>query len=80
MEGTRSTSGDGLWDIPITTSALKKVSPKTISTPSSSINIILRTDKKATDLAMYHHGAVFPQLQIPSSKLLKRISLLVGQV
>jgi hypothetical protein len=60
LEGNRSTSGDGLWDIPIITKN-KKIQHNTTPSPHQepSINIILRTNKKSTDLAMYHHGAVF---------------------
>ena len=63
LEGVRSTSGDKLWDIPIPLPS-PKTPPISIPTPKSqqnsqSINIILRTDKKATDLAAYHHATMF---------------------
>ena len=63
VEGQRSLSGDGLWDIPITKHhqqqqhLIKQQQNNQQKLPS--INIILRTNKKATDLAMYLHGSVF---------------------
>jgi hypothetical protein len=63
LEGVRSKSGGGLWDIPIPLPS-PKTPPLSIPTPkthqhSPSLNIILRTDKKSTDLAAYHHAAMF---------------------
>ena len=68
LEGTRSTSGDGLWDIPISLPQLKP-SPLTVPTqkPSfnninhikPSLNVILRTNKKSADLAAYLHASAF---------------------
>jgi hypothetical protein len=63
LEGKRSRSGDNLWDIPIpiptpNTPPFSVPTPKT-NQHSPSLNIILRTDKKATDLAAYHHAAMF---------------------
>ena len=65
--GTRSTTGDGLWDIPIPqnkasqnndgSTAKNKI---TYPTPTpNSLYIILRTDKCASDLAAYLHAAYF---------------------
>ena len=62
LEGNRITSGDGLWDISVKINPVHKLVSPTKSTTSksySSINIILRTDEKSTNLAMYHHGTVF---------------------
>ena len=68
LMGTRSATGDGLWDIPILqneasqkngepTAIKNKITYPTL-TPSS-LNIILRTDKRASDLAAYLHAACF---------------------
>ena len=60
LQGKRSTSGDRLWDIPIPQLQPSStiVSPSQSSTPQNhSINIILRTDKKSSDLAQFHHGS-----------------------
>ena len=57
----RSKSGDKSWDIlPRITSSFTVPTPKTTtSNNTENLNIILRTDKKAADLAAYHHGAAF---------------------
>ena len=73
--GTRSTTGDGLWDIPIPQNEASQNNdrPKaknqiTYPTPTpNSLNIILRADKRASDLAAYLHAACFHQLNTPSS-------------
>ena len=66
--GTKSTTGDGLWDIPIpqNEASQKNGDPTAITnkiaypTPTpNSLNIILRTDKHASDLAAYLHVACF---------------------
>ena len=62
LEGNCSTSSDGLCDIPIKINPVHKLASPTKLTTSKSnspINIILRTDKKSTNLAMYHHGTLF---------------------
>ena len=64
---TRSTTDDGLWDIPIpqNEASEKNDGPKaknqiTYPTPTpNSLDIILRTDKRASDLAAYLHAACF---------------------
>ena len=65
--GTRSTTGDGLWVIPIPQNeALQKNDGPTAKnqitypTPTSNLlNIIFRTDKHASDLVAYLHAACF---------------------
>ena len=68
IKGTRSTSGDGLWDIPIPQNILPPKNPIstkaftkiTYPTPTSnSLNITLRTDKQASNLAAYLHAVYF---------------------
>ena len=68
MKGTRSTSGDGLWDIPIPPKiyTYKNAKNNTFSSnitypkpTQNSLDIILRTDKRASDLAAYFYVASF---------------------
>ena len=66
--GTRSTTGDGLWEIPIpqNKASQKNSEPTAIKnkitypTPTSnSFNIILRHNKRASELAAYLHAGCF---------------------
>ena len=75
LQGFRSNSGDGLWDIPIpspsTSSKLstiqsdspdKIITPTQLKTPlqpSPSMNVIIRKATTAKDLATYLHAASF---------------------
>ena len=57
LRGQRSTSGDGLWDIPITKTHLQPpVQPKL---PQQTMNVIIRKNKAKQDLVRYLHGACF---------------------
>ena len=63
INSNRRITGDGVWDIPIPQNEAiqKNYGPTaknkiTYPTPTpNSLNIILRTDKRASDLAAYHH-------------------------
>jgi len=63
LKGHRSTSGDGLWDIPITNSIPSNITPSpspSIAPANGSINAIIRQDHRAKqDLASFHHGSLF---------------------
>ena len=57
LRGQRSTSGYGLWDIPITKTHLQPpVQPKL---PQQTMNVIIRKNKAKQDLVRYLHGACF---------------------
>ena len=63
LHGTRSKSGDGLWDIPITQgNTTINPAPKLQNTPNinnQTMNVIIRKDKAASELATYLHAACF---------------------
>ena len=56
LTGHRSTSGDGLWDIPIPQHS-SPVAPSPI--PSPALNVIIRKDTATRDLIRYLHAACF---------------------
>ena len=59
MKGTRSVSGDGLWDIPIPTQVPTSTPTHLPSPNDKSINVIIRKDKTKVDLIQYLHAACF---------------------
>ena len=61
MQGQRSTSGDGLCDIPIQgqNTTINSVIPTTPTSQEPTMNVILRKDKTAKDLAVYLHAICF---------------------
>ena len=77
--GTRSTTGNGLWDIPIPQNEASQKMMKnkiTYQTPiPNSLNIMLRTDKHASDLAAYLHAACFSPLKHTFLNAIKKFFL-----
>ena len=77
LQGHRSTNGDGLWDVPI-----PKPDPPPVRTaqhittvphlPSPSMNVIIRKDKTAKDLAVYLHAACFSPTKHTFLQAIKR--------
>ena len=60
LQGHRSTSGDGLWDIPISSTKLPTIRHNRAVTPvTPSMNVIIRRNEAKRDLIRYLHGACF---------------------
>jgi hypothetical protein len=57
LQGTRSTNGDGLWDIPIQTN--QRNHPIIQPTNQPIMNIIIRKDQAKSDLIKYLHATCF---------------------
>ena len=59
LEGSRSTSGDGLWDIPLPQPPrnVPRACPTNITAPS--MNVILRKNQPSKDLVRYLHASCF---------------------
>ena len=63
LQGKRSISGDGLWDIPLCTSISSPASdapaPPYPQRDHPQMNVIIRKDKAKSDLVRFLHGACF---------------------
>ena len=59
LEGSRSTSGDGLWDIPLPQQKATIPSPCTNNNFAPSMNVIIRKHQASKDLVRYLHAACF---------------------
>ena len=60
LQGHRSTSGDGLWDIPISSPKLSTIRhDRSETTVTPSMNVIIRRKEAKRDLIRYLHGACF---------------------
>ena len=86
IKDTRSTSGDGLWDIliPRITNISKKIitnnpfSKVMYPKPAqNSLNIILRTDERASELAAYSHAASFSPVKYTFLNAIKQNFFLI---
>ena len=92
LRGPRSTSGDGLWDIPLPqapdpTPTLLNINPtpriippsitqRTPTVKPQSLNVIIRKDKSHQDLVQYLHAAAFSPTHNTFIQAIKRNFLL----
>ena len=59
LQGTRSKSGDGLWDIPLPAPTPACPPPPQLHSHQPTMNIIIRKNQAKTDLIRYLHGCCF---------------------
>ena len=59
IQGARSTTGDGLWNIPLPSPTPTINNVHNCSLPHPSINVIIRKSTTAKDLALYLHATCF---------------------
>lgn len=72
VTGPRSTSGDRLWDIHLPKNNATTIAPSKPTITPQSINIIIRTDKKSSDLASYLHATLFSPVKHTLLQAIKR--------
>ena len=76
LQGYRSLSGDGLWNVPIyqpnpATNIQSKVNSTQIQ-PCPSLNVIIRKNTTARDLVLYLHAACFSPTKYTFLKAVKK--------